>query len=72
MNSDTGEGSNIDPKANLLAQEIKFAKLLAGNDTNPAKKKKQLDRLKIWLKNRTNCSHRKLKFHLISCLICAL
>lgn len=61
MKLNTEEESTIHPKANLLAQEIKFAKLLAGNDTDLATKKKQLNRLKIWLKNRANCSYRKCK-----------
>lgn len=51
-------------KVNLLAQEIKFAKLLAGNDPNVSVKEKQLKKLKTWLKNRANCSFCKC-LHLI-------
>lgn len=43
-------------KVNLLAQEIKFAKLLAGNDPNVNAKEKQLKKLRTWLKNRASCS----------------
>lgn len=43
-------------KVNLVAQEIKFAKLLAGNDPNQSVKEKQLRKLKTWLKTRANCS----------------
>lgn len=47
-------------KVNLLAQEIKFAKLLAGNDPNVSVKEKQLKKLKTWLKSRAACSFGKL------------
>lgn len=44
-------------RAYLIAQEIKFAKLFAGNDTKLSEK--QLKRLRRWLKIRSNSSFRK-------------
>lgn len=43
-------------KINLLTQEIKFAKMLAGNEFNTAIKEKHIKKLSTWLKNRASCS----------------
>lgn len=45
-----------DLKVNLLTQEIKFAKMLAGNEFNGAIKEKHIKKLSTWLKNRSACS----------------
>lgn len=45
---------NVTNKALLVAQDLKFAKLLAGNDLNL--KKKVLNNLKKWLKARSSSS----------------
>lgn len=45
-----------DLKVNLLTQEIKFAKMLAGNEFNVAIKEKHIKKLANWLKNRSACS----------------
>lgn len=45
-----------DLKVNLLTQEIKFAKMLAGNEFNVAIKEKHIKKLSTWLKNRSACS----------------
>lgn len=50
-------------KVNIVAQEIRFAKLLAGNDPNVSFKEKQLRKLKSWLKNRASASFCKWKAH---------
>lgn len=50
-------------KLKLVAQELKFAKLLAGNDARISQK--QLAKLQKWLKIRSQSSYReyfKLKF----------
>lgn len=44
-------------RAYLIAQEIKFAKVFAGNDTKVSEK--QLKRLRRWLKIRSASSFRK-------------
>lgn len=44
-------------RAYLIAQEIKFAKLFAGNDTKLSEK--ELKRLRRWLKIRSSSSFRK-------------
>lgn len=43
-------------RVNLLTQEIKFAKMLAGNTFDGALKEKHIDKLSIWLKNRAACT----------------
>lgn len=43
-------------RLNLLTQEIKFAKMLAGNEFNASVKEKHIKKLSTWLKNRTSCS----------------
>lgn len=43
-------------RVNLLTQEIQFAKMLAGNTFDSALKEKHIDKLSIWLKNRTACT----------------
>lgn len=43
-------------RVNLLTQEIKFAKMLAGNEFDGAIKEKHIDKLAMWLKNRTSCT----------------
>lgn len=47
-------------KVNVVAQEIRFAKLLSGNEANPSAKERQLRKLKKWLKNRASASFCKL------------
>lgn len=61
--------NSVDPsdlKVNLLTQEIKFAKMLAGNEFNGAIKEKHIKKLAIWLKNRSACSHGafSISFHI--------
>lgn len=51
---DSDETENL--RVNLLAQEIKFAKMLAGNTFDGALKEKHIDKLSIWLKNRAACT----------------
>lgn len=46
-------------RANLLTQEINFAKMLAGNEFNAAIKEKHIKKLSNWLKNRSACSEGK-------------
>lgn len=48
-----------DFRVKLLTQEIKFAKILAGNEFNAAIKEKHINKLSRWLKNRTSCSEGK-------------
>lgn len=48
-----------DFRVKLLTQEIKFAKMLAGNEFNAAIKEKHIKKLSTWLRNRTACSQRK-------------
>lgn len=43
-------------RVNLLTQEIKFAKMLAGNEFDGAIKEKHIDKLAMWLKNRASCT----------------
>lgn len=45
-----------DLRLNLLTQEIKFARMLAGNTFDGAIKEKHIDRLSVWLKNRASCT----------------
>lgn len=45
-----------DLRLNLLTQEIKFARMLAGNTFDGAVKEKHIDRLSAWLKNRAACT----------------
>lgn len=45
-----------DLRLNLLTQEIKFARTLAGNTFDGAIKEKHIDRLSVWLKNRASCT----------------
>lgn len=45
-----------DLRLNLLTQEIKFAKMLAGNTFDGALKEKHIDKLGSWLKNRAACT----------------
>lgn len=52
-------------KVNIVAQEIRFAKLLAGNEANVSFKEKQLRKLKKWLKNRASASFCKLKLSVL-------
>lgn len=50
---------SVDPdnlRINLLTQEIKFAKMLAGNTFDGAIKEKHIDKLGIWLKGRAACT----------------
>lgn len=49
-------GENDDLRANLLTQEIKFAKMLAGNVFDGAIKEKHIDKLATWLKDRAACT----------------
>ncbi|XP_055322739.1 ribosomal RNA processing protein 1 homolog isoform X2 [Sitodiplosis mosellana] len=51
---DCDETENL--RVNLLTQEIKFAKMLAGNTFDGALKEKHIDKLSIWLKNRAACT----------------
>lgn len=51
---DNDETENL--RVNLLTQEIKFAKMLAGNTFDGALKEKHIDKLSIWLKNRAACT----------------
>lgn len=50
-------------RVNLLTQEIKFAKMLAGNTFDSALKEKHIDKLSIWLKNRASCTEGNNKIH---------
>lgn len=43
-------------RVNLLTQEIKFAKMLAGNTFDGALKEKHIEKLALWLKNRASCT----------------
>lgn len=43
-------------RLNLLTQEIKLAKMLAGNEFNAAIKEKHIKKLSTWLRNRAACS----------------
>lgn len=45
-----------DLRLNLLTQEIKFARMLAGNTFDGALKEKHIDKLGIWLRNRAACT----------------
>lgn len=49
-------GGTDDLRLNLLTQEIKFARMLAGNTFDGAIKEKHIDRLSDWLKNRAACT----------------
>lgn len=49
-----------DLRLNLLTQEIKFARMLAGNTFDGALKEKHIDRLSTWLKNRAACTEGNL------------
>lgn len=51
--------SEDDFKVKLLTQEIKFAKMLAGNELNAATKEKHIKKLSNWLRNRAACSQGK-------------
>lgn len=51
---ENGETENL--RVSLLTQEIKFAKMLAGNTFDSALKEKHIDKLSIWLKNRSACT----------------
>lgn len=55
MKSDNSVNAD-DLKVNLLTQEIKFAKMLAGNEFDVAIKEKHIKKLSNWLKNRSACS----------------
>lgn len=58
-----------DLRVNLLTQEIKFAKLLAGNEFDGGIKEKHLDKLSAWLKSRTACTEGILHvFHTFCCM----
>ena len=56
-------------KVRLIQQELKFAKILAGNNTKLGEK--QLKSLKKWLKLRSNSSFRKylLQLFIINIII---
>lgn len=58
---DSDETENL--RVNLLTQEIKFAKMLAGNTFDGALKEKHIDKLAIWLKNRAACTEGTEKIH---------
>lgn len=45
-----------DLRLNLLTQEVKFARMLAGNTFDGGLKEKHIDRLSAWLKNRSACT----------------
>lgn len=49
-------GDADDFRLNLLAQEITFAKILAGNEFNAAIKEKHIRKLGVWLKHRASSS----------------
>lgn len=49
-------------RLNLLTQEIKFAKMLAGNTFDGALKEKHIDKLSFWLKSRASCTEGKPHF----------
>ena len=51
------EPVDLSNKVNVVAQELKFAKLLAGNDE--AMRSKVLKRLKAWLTTRSQSSYGK-------------
>lgn len=55
-----------DLRLNLLTQEIKFARMLAGNTFDGALKEKHIDKLGSWLKNRASCTEGK-QFWLSHC-----
>lgn len=62
---ENGDAENL--RINLLTQEIKFAKMLAGNVFDGAIKEKHIDKLGIWLKDRAACTESKnMKIILIS------
>lgn len=56
MKPEQNETEASDFRVKLLTQEIKFAKMLAGNEFNTAIKEKHIQKLSTWLKNRTACS----------------
>lgn len=64
------DNATISTKSNnnlkLVAQELKFAKLLAGND--PKISQKQLIKLQKWLKIRSQSSYRKYFFFFLTLL----
>lgn len=43
-------------RINLLTQEIQFAKMLASNTFDSSLKEKHIDKLSIWLQNRSACT----------------
>lgn len=52
-------------RLNLLTQEIKFAKMLAGNTFDGALKEKHIDKLGFWLKSRASCTEGIQHFEII-------
>lgn len=66
MKTDSGVDAE-DLKVTLLTQEIKFAKMLAGNEFNGAIKEKHIKKLGNWLKNRSACSQGTLSHSLSFC-----
>lgn len=54
-------------RLNLLTQEIKFARMLAGNTLDGVIKEKHIDRLSAWLKNRAACTEGKPFIYSCSC-----
>lgn len=55
--SDTSPDDRTKGKVHLVAQELKFAKIFAGNNTSLSEK--QLRKLKKWFIMRSNSSFRK-------------
>lgn len=56
MKPTENEDGTEDLRLNLLTQEVKFARMLAGNTFDGALKEKHIDRLSAWLKNRAACT----------------
>lgn len=50
---------NLNPEVKLITTELKFAKVLAGNDATL--RTKNLNKLKKWFKTRSSSTYRKLK-----------